>query len=346
MPRIRLELLARCPGLRVLGWHAGVLYAARAYEVLRWMPGTREWELAGEFDPGVFRRWMSRTRLGDRFARGGCHGLARLRDGNLLASFPGLIALRRASTLRFCPVLPIPRGRRPLGMASTPDGWVYFGEYFPNPDRDAVHVFGSRDGEHWQIVYTFPPRTIRHVHTITYDAYGKCLWVLTGDDGDECRILRASLDWSSVDVVLAGGQQARAVALVPLADGVYYASDTEKEPNFIYRLDREGRTARLAPIAASSFHGCRVGRTLFFSTGVEPSRVNLGRHAVLYGSADGTHWDTILKWRRDRWHLRLFGYANIVLASGENDGDVLAASGTAVRREDEVTHVWRVRLEE
>lgn len=345
MPAVRLEPLARFPGLRVLGWHAGVLYAARGYEVVRWMAGTSAWEPAGVFDPGPLHRWASRTRLGDRLVRGGCHALARLPSGGLVASFPKVIAFKPAGTPQFHTVLPVPRGRRPLGIADTPDGWVYWGEYFPNPDRDAVRVFGSRDGETWQVVYTFPAGTIRHVHRITYDVHAGCLWVLTGDDGDECRILRAKPDWSSVEVVLAGGQQARAVALVPRGDAVYYASDTEWEQNFIYRLERTGGTTRLAPIAASSFYGCRVGSALFFSTGVEPSRANTGRDAVLYGSADGVHWNAVVRWRRDRWHLRLFGYANIVLPSGDNDGDILAASGYAVRRQDEVTHLWRVHLE-
>ncbi len=102
---------------------------------------------------------------------------------------------------------------------------------------------------------------------------------------------------------------------------------------------------RLAPIAASNFYGCRVGRALFFSTGVEPSRVNNGRDAVLYASADGTEWEPVVRWPHDGWHLRLFGYANILLPSGDNDGEILAATGTAVRREDAVTHLWRVHVE-
>jgi hypothetical protein len=342
---VRLEPLARFPGLRVLGWHAGALYAARGYEIARWTEAAPRWEPVGAFDPGGLLGCASRTRLGDRLVRGGCHALARIGDGGLVASFPKVIARKPAGEPRFRTVLAVPRGRRPLGIASTPDGWLFWGEYFPNAPRDAVRVFGSRGGEHWQVVYTFPPGAIRHVHTITYDPYAGCLWVLTGDDGDECRILRVSPDWSSVETVLAGGQQARAVALVPREDAVYYASDTEREQNFIYRLDRRGGVARLAPIAASSFYGCRAGGAVFFSTGVEPSRVNADRDAVLYGSADGARWDALVRWRHDGWHLRLFGYANIVLPSGENDGDILAASGAAVRREDRVTHLWRIHLE-
>ena len=236
----------------------------------------------------------------------------------------------------------IPRGTRPLALAA-PTGWAYFGEYFDNPGRAAVHVYGSPDGVSWRPVFTFPPGAIRHVHSVTYDRYAGCLWVLTGDDGDECRIVRASLDWSSVDAVLAGGQQARAVTVLPREDGLYFATDTPFEQNYVCRLDRGGRVTRLAPIAASSFWSGRAGRALFVSTAVEPSPVNTGRDAVLYGSADGTDWTALVRWTRDGWPSRFFQYANIILPAGDNDSDVLAASGLAVRGEDHVTHLWRVR---
>ncbi len=72
------------------------------------------------------------------------------------------------------------------------------------------------------------------------DEWANCLWVLTGDNGSECRILRVSCDFKNVDVVLSGHQQARAVALVPTSDGLYFSSDTPLESNHVYRLDREG----------------------------------------------------------------------------------------------------------
>src|SRR5258708_9405594 len=59
-------------------------------------------------------------------------------------------------------------------------------------------------------------------------------------NGSECRILRVSCDFRNGDVVLSGHQQARAVALVPTPDGLYFSSDTPLEPNHVYRLDREG----------------------------------------------------------------------------------------------------------
>jgi len=345
VPALRLDPIGRFPGLRVLAWDAGILYAARGYALVRWDPSRLTWEPVAAFDPGLARRAATLSRFGDRLLRGGCHALTRLGNGSLAAVFPKTLAVLTPQDRRFRGTFRIRRGTRPLALAAVPGGWAYFGEYFDNPDRAAVHVYGSPDGVSWHVVYTFPAGAVRHVHSVTYDRYARCLWVLTGDDGAECRILRASLDWSAVDAVVTGGQQARAVTIIPREDGLYFATDTPFEQNYVYRLDRGGRVTRLAAIAASSFWSCRVNRALFVSTAVEPSTVNTGRDAVLYGSIDGTEWTALVRWARDAWPSRLFQYANIILPAGDNDGDVLAASGLAVRREDHVTHLWRVRTD-
>jgi hypothetical protein len=65
------------------------------------------------------------------------------------------------------------------------------------------------------------------VHNIVYDKWEDCLWVLTGDNGPECRILKASCDFHTVDVVISGNQQARAVAFaLSTRDALFFSSDT------------------------------------------------------------------------------------------------------------------------
>jgi hypothetical protein len=343
---IHLDPIGRFPGLRVLAWDAGLLYAVRGYALVRWTPGARAWDPVAVFDPGPCFRWASASRLCDRFLRGGYHALARLQDGGFVAVFPKTIGVLRPGDTKFQSVFRIPRGTGPLTVAATPTGWVYWGEYFDNPSRDAVHVYGSPDGVSWQVVFTFPPRNIRHVHSITYDRHAQCLWVLTGDDGGECRILRASLNWSTIDAVLAGNQQARAITLVPRADALYFATDTPIEENHIYRLDRGGSVTQLASIEAYSFWSCGTECGIFFSTALNPSRLNGGLSAVLYGSADGDRWGTLARWRREPWPMYLSQYASIILPAGDNNTNILAASGSVLRHEDRVTHLWRVRIED
>ena len=166
--------------------------------------------------------------------------------------------------------------------------------------------------------------------------------MLTGDAGSECRILRASRDLATIDAVVCGNQQARAVALIPTPKGLYYSSDTPFETNHVYFLDRHGKVAELASFSSSSIYGCRVGEAMFFSTMVEPSSVNLGSSVNLYGSRDGLRWQSVLRWRKDRWPAGLFQYSNALLPDGLNTSTVLAVSTVAVEQSDLETSLWRV----
>ena len=128
--------------------------------------------------------------------------------------------------------------------------------------------------------------------TSSMTAWENCLWIFTGDNGDECRILRASCDLKTVETVMAGNQQARAVAAVATAEGVYFASDTPLEANHVYRLSRDGTLATLADLDSSCIEGCLVGETAVFSTMVEPSAANPSRLVSLYAGREPAHGGT------------------------------------------------------
>jgi hypothetical protein len=261
-PDLELTRVARFPGLRALAWSGGMLYASRGYDLLRAQvqdPGQITWKPAATYAAPFMRRVTSQVGLAARLLRDGIHALAVLPEGRFVAAVPGCILACRPNEKAFFPTHRITRGTRPLHITAVPGGAVYWGEYFDNAARDEVHIYGSTDGGlTWNVAYTFPKGAIRHVHNIVHDPWGNCLWILTGDYGDECRILRAACDLSTVDVVLQGKQQARAVAAIPAEDGLYFASDTPLEKNFIYRFDRAGNLSQLAAISSSSIYGGRV----------------------------------------------------------------------------------------
>ena len=343
--KLRLSPVAAFRGMRALLWHGKALYTCRGYEVYRVQPAPRrfEWELVGRFCPAWWRCLSSSHDLAARLFRDGFHCLAQLPSGDLVGAVPGAIVHKPRDGSEFTITHRIRRGTRPLHITATPDGRVFWGEYFDNPRRDEVHIYASADsGRIWDIVYTFPRGTIRHVHNIIFDEYDRCLWVLTGDDADECTILRASPDFSQVEVVFCGDQQARAVAFVPTRDAVYFASDTPLETNHIYRMDRsDGRVRAVAKVASSSIQGCRVGDSIFFSTMAEPSAINAADSVCLYGGK-GAAWQCLKQWRKDRWPLRFFQYGNAFLPTGRNDTDLLAVSTIAVEPGDVQTTFWQV----
>jgi hypothetical protein len=349
-PHAGLIRVARFPNLRALAWDGDTLYASRGYQLLRARiqnpTDGLSWQPVATFRPALRRRLSGLNILTARLFRDGFHALAVLPNGGLVAAVPGAIVTLRPGEADFRITHPILRGTRPLHITAVPSGTIYWGEYFDNPQRNEVHIYASTDaGATWAVAYTFPKGAIRHVHNIVHDPWGDCLWILTGDYGDECRILRAASDLSRVESVLQGNQQARAVALVPAEHGLYFSSDTPLESNHIYRLDRQGDLSPLAPISCSSIYGCRVGSQVFFSTMVEPSQVNPDRNVRIYGSPAGpgdAPWPPLLAWPKDRWPMGLFQYGNAFLPDGINSTLYLAVSTVAVESDDMVTSLYSV----
>src|SRR5271168_2336112 len=356
-PALGLQRVARFDRLRALTWADDVLYASRGYDLLRTRisPGqtpsdSQPWEPVASFHPVDWRRWTARTNLSSRLVRDGFHALAVLPSQGIVAAVPGAIIALRPNENRFQITHGVTRGTRPLHITAIPGGTVFWGEYFDNASREEVHIYASSDGgAKWDIAYTFPKRTIRHVHNIVHDPWRNCLWLLTGDYGDECRIVRASYDFRQVDIVLQGDQQARAVACVPTESGLYFSSDTPLEENSIYHLDRQatdsqGKLSQLASLTSSSTYGCRVGRDVFFSTMVEPSPKNTDRFVRIFGGRDGRDWRSLLAWKKDRWPMRFFQYGNAFLPDGENSTPYLAVTTIAVESEDMVTSLYAVQF--
>ena len=334
------------PGIRALAWHNDVLYASRGYALLRariQASPVIQWEKVATYQPGFLRTLTSASTLTSRLLRDGFHALMVLPSGQLIGAVPHAIITLALGETEFRVSHRVLRGTRPLHFGATPGGHVFWGEYFDNSRRDEVHIYGSTDrGAHWDVAYTFAKGEIRHVHNVIYDEFENCFWLLTGDEGRECRILRASCDFKNVDVVLSGSQQVRSAALVPTRDAVYFSSDTPLEKNHVYRLDRGGTLAMIALLPSSSIYGCSVGSSVFFSTMVEPSLINLDREVYVYGSPDGERWQKIPQGKKDRWPMRVFQYGNAFLPDGNNTTHMLAVTTIALEKTGLETTLWRV----
>jgi hypothetical protein len=345
--RLNPVRISTFPRLRALAWRNNILYASRGYELLHATVKTHasaiEWEHVGHYRPATWRTITSYSPLASRLFRDGFHALVALSSGHLVGAVPHAIVTQLPGETEFHETHKLLRGTRPLHLATTPSDHIFWGEYFDNPGRDEVHIYVSTDrGAHWEVAHTFPKGAIRHVHNIVYDEWDNCFWVLTGDHGSECRILRASCDFKTVDVVLSGNQQTRSAALVPSRGALYFSSDTPFETNHVYRLDRRGDLRQVATLSSSSIYGCRVGNDVFFSTMIEPSAINSTRDVCLYGTPDGARWQRLQQWKKDRWPMGLFQYGNAFLPDGMNTTSLLAVTTIAVERAGLETSVWRI----
>ena len=346
---VSLRRVATWDRIRVLAWNGDVLYGCSGYTLIAiaarklHLKGAKAWTPIADFRPAWWRSVSSRSSLTYRLVRDGFHALTVLDDKTMIAAVPGAIVTRTMPSEYFRVTHKVLRGTRPLHITAVPGGNIYWGEYFDNRDRSEVHIYASADrGQTWNVGYTFPAGAIRHVHNIVYDRWADCLWILTGDDGAECTVLRASCDLRTVEPVLSGNQRARAVAAIPREDALYLSTDTPSEQNYVLRLERSGRVETVAELTSSSIFGCRVADNLFFTTMVEPSPVNSTTEVQLAGSADGRNWQVLARWRKDALPMRYFQYGNAILPDGENDTNFLALTTIAVKGSDLVTSLWKV----
>jgi hypothetical protein len=283
------------------------------------------------------------SRIFYRFFRSGFHDMLITNNETAIGVVPHYIVRKEIGSKKFVPVFKIKRGTRPLNICYTPDDYLYFGEYFSNSERKEIYIYRSEDdGHHWNIVYTFPKGSIRHIHKILYDPYRKGLLVLTGDIGNECKVLFTPDNFKTVDELISGSQQARAVTAIITKKGIILPTDTPLEQNYIQFLDNHGKLNKISKIPGSCFYSCKVRDRFFISTAVEPSKINKNLYATLWGSKDGFNWKLVFKAKKDILSGKLFQYSNVILPNGINNSNYLFVTGIALKEIDGVTLRWRL----
>lgn len=232
----------------------------------------------------------------------------------------------------FYKVFTVPRGSKPLNICLSPNGHMFFGEYFQNMNKESVHVYGTFDyGETWQVVYKFPSGYINHIHGIFWDKYTNRMWILTGDRENECIIGWTDDEFKTLHEELRGGQEYRSCQLFFYKDFIAYATDSQYIENEIRKIDRKTlKITTLAKIQGSAIKGGQCGDISFLSTTVEPSEVNLEKASHVWVSKDGEHWKDVYKAEKDCWPA-ILQYGTIEFPNYKEINDELFFSGRAVK---------------
>ena len=282
----------------------------------------KTWRTVAVLPPKTIRERLAIFRLGQRLLRIGFHHFARVTPSciyiiahNYFFKFENIKnSLERLGALV---------GSRPLKVCAA-NGLLYFGTYTGNRNRKPIFLWSLKQESTnvWESVWKF--ENIRHIHGTFYDPYTKAIWITTGDQDDEVGIWRTDDNFISLVKVVGETQQFRVIQLLFTAEHVYFGSDAPDEKNYLYRMDREGRDVeKLAAVGSSVFHGCKVGSCLYFSTAVEPSRVNTNSYAEIWGSTDGINWQIVQRFKKDIWPRKLFQYGQVFFPGGPGDGENL-----------------------
>ena len=210
-------------------------------------------------------------------------------------------------------------GSRPLSFEQI-DNNLVFGEYRSNPERSEINVF-TFDKD--QIYSKLKMSGIRHIHGIYLDPYTDKVWITTGDENHEAFIYRTDKEFNKLDIILSGSQQTRTIKLLFDEHYVYFGSDAPHEINHIYKLKKDTKqVSKLVQVGSSVFHGTKVKNWMFFSTAIEPSKVNKTKEVEIWASPNGDDWKCILKFKKDVFSMRYFQYGQVFFPIGASNNEL------------------------
>lgn len=296
----------------------------------------RSFERRAGYRGTFLQRLQQGPALVKRAFRSGFHGIALMPDGSVVVVMKGGILRAKAGSSCLELVHEFRYGGRPLNLCQTRDGYLFYGEYFGNQNREPVHVVGSFDnGMTWRTVQCFAAGEIRHVHGIHYDSYRQGCWILTGDNDQESRIYLADLKLEKLSLIKTGSQRCRAVTVIPCENGLVVPTDTEHEQNYIQWLDAEDHSLTIVrEIPGTVFYSATFGQYKVISTVVEPSVINKLRYATLWLSKNGREWRQIYQQPKDMWSPVYFQYGTFVLPRSCSPYPHAFLFGQAVKHDD------------
>ena len=257
----------------------------------------------------------------NRLCRLGIHHILSLKDSSLLIFFDHRI-LKVVNNEIVCEYK-IESCSRPLNVCyNIEDNTILWGDYVTSRYSEPINIYRSNNlGISWDIVYSFPPDQVRHIHNIVYDVFRGHYWVLTGDSNEESGIWMTE-DFLKLHPYLTGSQKYRAVAIIPTSDGLIIPTDTGSEQNFIQFYHHEtGKLKRVKELGGSALYAAEVNGHRFVSTAYEPSSVNTYKYAELWDIIENFVCVRLISLKKDFFPVKYFRYPIIKIPIYENRFD-------------------------
>lgn len=319
---------------KILSVDAKGLIASKGYKLYYRATEGGRWLRYGKISDGI-NSLLATFALSRRLTRAEISKLYRLQDGTELCVVRKGIFRRKAGSKDFEKVFNVIRGSRPMYLCEDVDGSVYFGEYFQNMEKLAVHVYGSHDhGKTWEIVRTFGEGNINHIHGIYMDSFTKYLWLATGDRENECIIGYTSDGFKTFTEVFRGGQEYRTCVLFFYKDFIVFGTDSQYQQNELKKFDRKTlEITHLQDVQGPVIRGAQFGDISMISTDVEPSEVNKDPNAYVWITKDGLHWEELCHAKKDVLPAMLFqfGVFDLPQYAPDYNGSKLYVTGKAVK---------------
>ena len=292
---------------------------------------------------GAKEKLIGKMRLSRQLLRQGLHHLLPMPGGDVfvvakrVAYLVGKDGMIKSEFRGF-------RGNKPghQGVCVTPDGTVFFGEYTLNMQRENdTALYRSLDGGvSFEKILVLDKSEVRHIHFVKYDPYENCIWLGTGDEDRENKLMRSFDNGDTWETVGEGSQDWRAIGICFDEKYLTWGTDAGSVPdqNHIIRMDRKTCELEVLADAEGPCHGCgsfKDGR-VYISTGVEGGENELDRFARLKFVSDEIMDE--LKLKKDVFPLILqYGVMRFPLGTENTERAVFTTMG--LKRNGECVYV-------
>lgn len=252
--------------------------------------------------------------------------------------------------------------RAPLNICHMNDsrgnGYFVFGEYFNNPLKNPVVLWGKKDEEKsdWSPFYSFPAHSIRHIHEVIQSPSPDSVLIFTGDDGEEAGIFQFSFDTKKLSLLIRGNQENRSCAAYVTGSDLWFATDSPFIQNHLSKISLGGGLPlKILPgvdLEGTVINSVAADTLFFYSTCVESNLAKGGdnkneiipvdgknggirSHSSILHVFNGCEDRVLLKGTKDFFGIHYFGFGTFVFANGYFG--LLAFRGFALKRFHSIT---------
>jgi hypothetical protein len=316
------------PNIRVHLIIEDIIIAASGYSIFISKDCGKTWIFKNSLPINFIRNVSSKVHVLSRLFRTGINQIYVISQNKILISCDKALYLSDLSFTGFEKVfLPSPFFQLLDRNICVTNDYTYYGEYFPNIQRRAVNIYRTKDGIDWEIVYSFPKKTIRHLHSLQYDQFSKKIWFATGDLGTECSMGFFEDDFVETVVVGKADQKWRTLEFAFEPDNVYWGSEDPRGGNWLFSLDRNDESA--TPVFKPDcpvYNLKRIGQSYILITANERGECDGNAHVWWSEKLNSNQWVKLLSYQKDSL-LTPFGFGRIFFGGFHKNMLFVSGSG-------------------
>lgn len=318
-----------------------IIIASKGYKIYISKDLGETWEFRNELPVRLNKRLCSNARIIARLLRNGITKIAKI-GGNRL-----LICCDREMYLSDLDFNSFERINVPTRFFQLLDNnicitkkYVYYGEYFPNNARYKVNIYLTIDGVEWEKIYSFPRKSIRHIHLLQYDPFSDRIWFSTGDLGAECMLGNANHDFSNVEIIGANDQKWRCTEIIFNRENLLWGTEDPSGTNWILSLDRANLNLyKIQEVFGVVYNIIKLGSKYMLITANE--RGEWDKRSHIWCASDSTNgWRDCMSFEKDRYPC-IFGFGRLFFGFSLNDRIFL--TGQALKGFDNSAIVLRLQ---